>query len=427
METDPKKKNPLIPTEEEEPLSEAMRKEKEKSVIPVHGRHMLLRIILFVVALGIGIAGITFGFLGVFSSPPGLQEIAYNSTKLPLSKTLSLYYYVSGSGMAASQQANAVKTAYSTLYYESYTLFEEEVVYDDPYYSLGRLNASTGMEVALPQKLYDSLREASEQKKETYSLFLAPLERFWSFRLSSRVDDPLDSEAAKDYLDSYISLLKEDNLATLEFLGQRKVKLTEKEGYRKWKEENEYEGPLLSFGPLKQAYRMDYIREGMLEKGFKDGYLLSDGGSILSFGGLEGISTITPGYLNGKAREAIKVDLGDYSSFTYLRHFPLSGNDPTSYEIAKSGNTYLRNLDLDPTTGYPNLATSFYGKLSLESAVSSAYKALEESKSTDLASSAIDALYEPYPGNEVIYASSIKSHLTALLRENEDNFSYVER
>jgi hypothetical protein len=47
METDPKKKNPLIPTEEEEPLSESMRKEKEKSVIPVHGRHMLLRIILF--------------------------------------------------------------------------------------------------------------------------------------------------------------------------------------------------------------------------------------------------------------------------------------------------------------------------------------------------------------------------------------------
>ncbi|MCR5078825.1 MAG: hypothetical protein K6B65_02765 [Bacilli bacterium] len=420
------KKNPLIP-DEDEPLSEAMQKEKEKTQIPVSGKHMLPRIIIFVLLLLVGIAGITLSFLGVFSTTEGIREIEYNAASIPLEKTIKLYYEFSGNSFAVSQEANAVKTEYSSLYYASYSNYEEETVYSEPYSSIGAINASLDKTMTVNSAIYDALKDAYSRSSASYSIFAGPIEDFWNFCLKTGgTNDPLTSNAGSSYLSSFVSLLNEDKVASIDFLENGAIKVSEKSEYKAWKEEYEYKGPLLSLGYLKDAYRMDAIKKGLVEKGFTKGYLLDiDTGTVLSLGE-SGQITATEYALTGtKPVEAMRVKLEKGSCLVSVRHFAKSSID-LAYTINSEGKTHYRSGDINPSTGVPSDELTFLLSVTSNGAVSSVNEAIKATRGEIGPSSLQKVVYQEKGDlTSIFYSSSLSSSLT-FLDGDEANFRKEE-
>ena len=344
--------------DEEYPLSPKMEKEREKTNIRIPVKHMVPRIIAFIILLGGGISLIVLSVLGVFSQQSGIQVISVNEDPdYKVGENITLRYYLSGNSIQRRNQASAVAEDYSRSMKSIGKLLEdeEEVV---GVKSISYISRNAGTEVEIDEILYKTLSSAVENSKNpAYSIYLGPLYQRWNFWTSvpestKPTVDPLYNAPGATFISEYLNLLASGDNIKLNLLGNNKVKLELSQAYRSWLEDNEYDGPILSLGSLKQAYQVQVARDALIEKGHTAGVLVSEDGLVAPLGEL-----IDTNYRLYAYENQLGADVGSVkpskpkASLSFVYQSP----NPTyqhAYRIQDQTKWLSRNLNIVPTTGY---------------------------------------------------------------------------
>ena len=343
------------------PMSEDLERERRKHVIPIHGRHMVLRIAAFVVLLGGGIVLIVLSAFGYFRHVEGMEIVSVNEdSKYRAGTGITFKYYVNGNGRDTDVKINQIANVYSRVMKDAYRLTEDTLTFDDMT-SIGYLNAHMGEEIGVDPRLYATLQEVQGKKAEYgFSPFQGPLRNLWGNILRYRdaslkkAYDPEYNAAHAEYIASYLALLQDESNFTLTFLENNKVKFNVSAAVAKWIDDYDYAGPILTLGHLRNAYRVEMTRKAVLEAGYTEGVITSDDGFVLSLGGLKGLAYGLYGFKPLENAEVIGSYGVDYDECAcYVANAPLTAGDPTAYKITlKDDRLVLRNMTLDPATGY---------------------------------------------------------------------------
>lgn len=351
-EESPKKQNnPLDGSDY--PLSPALEKEREKTEIPVSGRHMPARIIIFFVLLITGIAFIVLSILGFFSVSSGLQEIQVaEDSDYNAGTSFHFFYYLDGQTREVNAKSSEISTAYTKVMKDAYRMSDDQTVYNDCI-GLAYLAAHPDTDIPIDSRLYAALEDVLSDSSGVTSLYYGPLYREWEKIIgfsqeASLLSDPLFDATEKEFFSSYLALLEDKDSISLSLLGGNKVRFHVSTAYQAWMTEYEYSGPTLSFGPMRNAYRADMVKQAMLENGYQNGVLFSDDGLMMSLGGLNNLSTNLYGFNGSYLESCGAIELGGFDTLSYVRLSPLGSNhDEVAYSFADEGKTYLRNLVLN--------------------------------------------------------------------------------
>ena len=355
------KPNPNVLDGSDYPLSEELEKERQKTEIPVHGRRMGIRIAAFVVVLGVAIAFISLGIAGFFTGSTGIQEITVNSDKeqgLRYGKGYHLFYNITGSQFETNGKIRAIRGVYTEVMKDSYRLFDEYNDYDD-LTSIHYLSTHPDTDVTVDSRLYSALREIYEDESSRPFLFQSPYREVWDTLMVGpneglSIYDPSVYKPNADYLDSYASILNGDDPFTLTFKDNNVVVFHRPSTYSAWAIAYEYNGPSLSLGLLKDAYRISMAGQKLLNEGLSEGVMMSEEGSSLSLGGLTSVAENVYAYEAAKGYVAGVLTFGGTTSVANLHLVPVgSTHDPYAYTLKSGENQLRRNLLIDPTSGYP--------------------------------------------------------------------------
>lgn len=404
--------------DEEFPLSPKMEKEREKTNIRMPVKHMVPRIIAFIVLLAGGISLIVLSVLGVFSQESGIQVINVNEDPdYKAGENITLRYYLSGNSIQRRNQANEIASEYSKSMKSISKLLEEE---DEiiGVKSISYISRNADREVEIDEILYKTLSSAIEnQKNPAYSIYLGPLYQRWNFWINSpdsakTTVDPLYNVPGATVISDYIDLLESGENIKLNLLGDNKVKLELSQTYRQWLEDNEYSGPILSLGCLKQTYQLQVARDALIEKGYTAGILVSEDGLVAPLGGLIDTNYRLYCYDNQIGIEAgsvIPKNPKASLSFVYQSPNPIYRH---AYRIQDGEQWISRNLNIDPSTGY---GANYVSDLCLMAETNDLIKLrldsiayAQKNSKTDLenALNNVEMLYSMANENNIIHAST---------------------
>ena len=336
---DPKEVKPPLFAEENEPLSPEMQKEKEKSEIKYSGKHIALRIILFILLLGGGATLVVFSVLGFLSPSSGLQQIKpNNSEEILFAGDYSFFYYLSGNSMEVNAQVKQISGDYSEVALFAYASLDEKNEYATVP-SIGKVNLHPNEFVALDEKTFNIIQDAYSYDKT--SILQGPLVELWETLIASptKDNDPSSDMASKSYIEDYAALLAGGKIGLTLDATQKAVRLDLSSETLAWKEEQGYSGPFLHLNQYKNAYAMSYLANALEGKGYRNGYLESSDGVVIRLSDYTSPSLRLYGY-HDDATVAFILSMGDYKQYAQVKHFK-----PCGY-VAGEDPALLRSLDI---------------------------------------------------------------------------------
>ena len=336
---DPKEVKPPLFAEENEPLSPEMEEERQKSEIKVSSKHLILRIILFIVLLGGGASLVIISIINFISPSAGLQTISCNSTdSIRFSGDYTFSYYVYGNALQINGRVKEISADYSDIALPIFANLEESEVYEGTP-SIGMINAAPNQEIVVNRRIYDVLKGGYDENP--YDVLQGPLIKIWErlieFSDISVDQDPAYSVPSKEYIDTYTALLDGNHIQLQFNEANTSVRLVMDEDALFWVEDEEYTGPIIHLGMMKNAYALAYIGNELIGKGYHDGYLLSGDGLAYDLGMENCLTLQIPGL---DANDYVgKLEMKDYRLFASSTHFL-----KRAYRL-NEGN--LRSLDLN--------------------------------------------------------------------------------
>ena len=353
MPLPPNKPNPLDGSDY--PLSPELEKEREKSEIPVHGRHMVIRIIAFLLLLGTGITFITLSILGFFSSEAGMVKITVTEEEgYRAGDGIECFYYLAGSTRDVNGKSAEIGRIYSQAMKDGYRMTEDELIFDGCH-SIGYVNAHPNEDLKIEPRLYKLLEDAASYQDRGL-LYQGPLYNDWHKFMGKDAamvekNDPAVNAIEKEYIASYLPYLNSASHVSLSFLPDSTVRLNLSQEVLNWKQENEYDGPFLTLGLMRNAYRLQYAADALIEKGYHDGMLVSDDGMLVSLGGLKGMTSNVLAFDQDLGQFVGSLSVAPEESVSLVRHVPVVAKDTQAYVLKANDTTYLRSLHLSPVTG----------------------------------------------------------------------------
>ncbi|MCR5761230.1 MAG: hypothetical protein K6F82_04480 [Sphaerochaetaceae bacterium] len=128
---------------------------KDKEVIEVSDKHVVLRTVLFVALIGIAVAAFATAIVSIGHKDPGWQVIeAATDADVPFySSSIGLSYYMEGSSSEIRQNISTLSGLYSKSLKRMYILFDSENEYPG-YVNLATINNNLGKEIAVPQEIF---------------------------------------------------------------------------------------------------------------------------------------------------------------------------------------------------------------------------------------------------------------------------------
>lgn len=353
-EPKPQQNDPL--SGEDYPLSPSLERERRKSEIPVSGRHLVPRIVAFVLVLGVAIAAITIGIVNLITPASGLQEVEVKGGDgYSAVGEINCYYYFSGDRSTVNATTSAVTDIYSVAMNDSYRMYEDTLTFEGMN-SIGYINVHRGESVRVDARLYNALKKCVDNAATMpFSIYEGPMQQEWRAILNGNVSgrmarDPSRNAQEQEYLSSYRALLEEESNFSISFLEDNHVRLNLSEAVNQWVADHDYSGPILTLGPLRNAYRAKTVQDALVEAGYLDGFLVCTDGFALSFGGLKGMTYEIYGFDGtDTAKSVAKFGLGSDEAMSYLANAPTEPDDPEAYMIEVEGRgTVLRNSHLVP-------------------------------------------------------------------------------
>ena len=303
-----------------------MREEQEEIV--VSGKHLKLRIALFIVAVVVGVTAFAIGFYQLSNRKPGYYEItAPKNDEVPLyANGLQCHLYLTGSSSEIKEQLRRAEEVYAESLGRAYRLFDADTMYDG-YVNLATLNARAGEDVALPVELYTVLNDsAAVAERFDYSPYDTVLQRMWE-QLRYLEDpapyDPLRSADEQARFAQIAALLQLPDSVYMEVVDEAShtVCLHVSQQLRDAMTELEIESPYWDLGVLREAYILRYVSGKLKAAGFTAGYLAAETGLHLLLPDTETASVTALTQRDGKAAPAAELTLAGGDACCILHSF----------------------------------------------------------------------------------------------------------
>ena len=319
-------------------------------------KNITIRIVLFVVLLLIGIAAIGIFINELLKVDDGLQEIHSQVSGYNISDDFSFNYELGKSDVSATKENKAVRTIYDSLIYDATLLFDEYSTLAD-YHNLTYINSHVGEEIEIPEELYFALK--TYYSFNSRNLFYAPVYEEYDAIMGSGQDsyastfDPNKDASQLAHIQKLLNYINDENHIKLSFYRNNVIKLTVSEEYKNFIKENEYKR-ILTLGAYKNAFVIDYIAKGFIDKEYRNGFILSSDGFFRSFCDKNFANYNLIDYVDDEAFSAANmgtsgnIAICSYKAFPHLKgsanYYIYEDKIIASKHVDKNGlNTYFTN------------------------------------------------------------------------------------
>lgn len=296
----------------------------------VSGKHITLRVILFILALVIGVSAFGIGIYHITNRETGYYEItATRDETAPMySNGYSFYCYIDGKSNEIKSNLTKIGSLYSESLGRISRLLDARETYDG-YINLATLNARPNEDVKLPAELYEVLADALERTKDTEITILDGAEKgLWQELLYLEEPQPFDpvndAYSAERIRAAREAILSPDAVRlVLSDAESHIVRLEVSESYRAVMERYEIDMPIVDLGVLREAYTLRYVYRQLVENGISKGYLKTESGLCMMLPETEtgGITII--GYADGRPKGAAELPIVRGDASCALRTFSL--------------------------------------------------------------------------------------------------------
>lgn len=305
----------------------------------------------------------------------------YNTNVEPFNTVMQLSYFLNDEYADTNKQTfNEVSKIYNETIEDLHRKFDRHYLYkineNDFEVNVKTINDSFGKneEIYCSDELYDLLKLGAKYYEMTngyFNIFTGSLTDYWEdifYRLSNYENykdvEPYYNQEQRVKLetlvDSIPSTLEEFN-KQITFNDEKKSVILNNCDF------NNGQTIKISVGGIAKGLATDIVKDNLVKKGYKDGYLLSGGSSISTlstpiFTSKEKghkISVINPAKSN-----IIEKEVAFSMKFTEEFSFSTSGNYTAnkSYYFEENGDVIYRHHIINPFTGYPE---SYYRSISI--------------------------------------------------------------
>ena len=391
-------------------------------------RKNVIRLVLFLLALGIALFAFARGVLGLGHRESGYYTIEptaeVKTTVYDSGLTLTAWFEGSSSQIRLAQ--NELAKEYSDILLRAYQLLDPVTTYEGMN-NLATLNQRPGEPVEVDFTLYGVLTDALERyaQGQGYSPFAGALYAEWqglTYLEEPETFDPLFDEYEAERIsalagaDRYVHLTLDDGTAQLDVDDE----------YLELVGRYEIDAPALTLTGLRDAYLMEVVGRELIAQGFTNGYLRSDSGLTLMLEQDGQCEYLLYAQAQGEAFPAGAVLADKPSASCLFTAFPTGESRYGCYAVTdEAGKTHLRHRNPDPVTGdFADVLSSAVLVGGRGDLVDLAYQALIMNVQMDEASLVrfVKALPEGYLAAWTLQGSG----KTVLLRGDEKRFTPAE-
>lgn len=329
--------------------------------LEVSDKHIGLKVVLFIVFLVIAVSAFSYGVTLIGKKESGYQSISVSSSSqgsevATFAKEISFSHYFEGTSNSIKKEVRTLQKVYTSILYDVCRQLDAENTYEGAV-SLGALNSNLGVAVSVSPELYAVLKDAYSRtlEKKNFNMFAGALYAEWKSILildDASEFDPLNNEYMTYRIGEIAKEVSDLSNFTLEFLDDSTctVLFDVSEHYLAFSSEFELSSVVLDLNLMANAYKLSLLAQELEALGYKNGYLVSNDGLVVTLSEtfeqsfvLYGIENENPLSSNIVERGAVAVS--GAASKVYMSAFAFG-----SYYNA-TVNGHLRNLFFDTTTG----------------------------------------------------------------------------
>lgn len=329
--------------------------------LEVSDKHIGLKVVLFIVFLVIAVSAFSYGVTLIGKKESGYQSISVSSSSqgsevATFAKEISFSHYFEGTSNFIKKEVRTLQKVYTSILYDVCRQLDAENTYEGAV-SLGALNSNLGVAVSVSPELYAVLKDAYSRtlEKKNFNMFAGALYAEWKSILildDASEFDPLNNEYMTYRIGEIAKEVSDLSNFTLEFLDDSTctVLFDVSEHYLAFSSEFELSSVVLDLNLMTNAYKLYLLAQELEALGYKNGYLVSNDGLVVTLSEtfeqsfvLYGIENENPLSSNIVERGAVAVS--GAASKVYMSAFAFG-----SYYNA-TVNGHLRNLFFDTTTG----------------------------------------------------------------------------
>ena len=236
-----------------------------------------LRWILAGVFFVIAMIAFAVGINEALKTEPGWQSVRATSDQPNCGTEYVLMYDFSDLGATASRVNKELETKYSQTCVDAFAVFSPDIS-KDGLMNVNYVNQSPNREISVDPALYEAF-ELLEQYSNR-NIFLAPVYVEYDRIFNSESDpeaasnDPAKSSEVKAYIDELICYTSDEQMISLDLLGNNQVRLNVAQEYLDFAAKNEIK-EFIDFGWMRNAFVIDYLAKELENAGFTNGYLAS--------------------------------------------------------------------------------------------------------------------------------------------------------
>lgn len=333
--------------------------------IEVNDKHIGLKIVLFIVFLVIAVSAFSYGVTLIGKKEAGYQTISASSSSssgsdssdvATFAKEISFSHYFEGSSNFIKKEVRTLQKVYSSVLLDVCRQLDAENSYEGAV-SIGALNSNLGSVVSVSPELYAVLKDAYSRtlEKKNFNMFAGALYAEWKSILildDASEFDPLNNEYMAYRISEIAREVSDLSNFTLEFLDDStcSVRFSVSEHYLAFSSEFELGSVILDLNLMTNAYKLSLLAQKLEDLGYKNGYLVSNDGLVVTLSNtfeqslvLYGIEDEDPLSSNIVQRGAVGVR--GASSKVFMSAFSFG----SYYNATVNGR--LRHLFFDTTTG----------------------------------------------------------------------------
>ena len=307
-----------------------------------------LRWILVCVLFLIAIVAFGIGLFQSLETEPGWQDIAVASGKTNCGAEFVLMYDFSEAGAGATQLNKQLSTDYSKFCEDAYAIFSPNYA-EEGIQNVRFVNASVNQQVSVHPVLYEAFELLNRYGNR--SIFLAPVYVEYDRVFLSESDpeaeerDPNKNPEVRAYIDEMMAYSSDEEMISLELLGNNQVRLNVHEEYLEFARKNGIE-EFIDFGWMTNGFTIDYLADQLVAAGYTNGYLASYNGFTRNL--VQKDQSFRQNLFDLQGRDIIMPAVIDYSgqmSLVCLRNFPLHDLDQWSTYVYGDGSTVTSLID----------------------------------------------------------------------------------
>lgn len=238
---------------------------KELSEVEVSSKHVVLRIILFVLFLGIGISGIVIGC--TYDSThleSGWHEVTAQEG-LSNAQDIKFMYLFNKSKRDNASDMKEISTYYTSVCNYSFRLFEDEERYDE-FKNLAFINANPNTDITINEDLYNVFKTIVTNSCDV--IYYAPIYSVYSELFSSTTDgeakdnDPYYNDGIKNYFLEVTSFIKNGDIK-LVLKENNTINLNISSDYLEYCSQNNIK-KYISFNYMYNSVFVDFVADKLL-------------------------------------------------------------------------------------------------------------------------------------------------------------------